>query len=170
MRGIELTKPVSAPAVERWPWALRVLLGCVTASVAVGLTYAIKPLSAFPLLLAFPMVVLCCWFLGMWGGVFCAITDAILVDRFLTKTQFQFSIAFAREEVRLTVFLSVSILLGWAIRRLAQQRAELLTQGLRQRLTVATAERQLAEERSLASEAVRERDEVLQIALRANGM
>jgi PAS domain S-box-containing protein len=156
--------------MERWPWALRALLGCVTASAAVGLTYSIKPLTAFPLMLAFPTVVLTCWFLGMWGGALCAVTDAVLVDRFLTKTQFRFSIRFASEEIRLAVFLGVSILLGWAIRRLAQQRAELLTQGLRQRLTVATAERQLAEERALAGEALRERDEVLQIALCANGM
>jgi PAS domain S-box-containing protein len=106
----------------------------------------------------------------MWGGVFCALTDAVLVDHFLTKTQFRFSIGFAREEIRLSVFLLVSILLGWSIRRLAQQRAELLTQGLRQRLIGATAERQLAEERARASEALRDRDEVLQIALRANGM
>jgi PAS domain S-box-containing protein len=106
----------------------------------------------------------------MWGGVFCALTDAVLVDHFLTKTQFRFSIGFAREEIRLSVFLLVSILLGWSIRRLAQQRAELLTQGLSQRLLAATAERQLAEERVRASEALRDRDELLQLALRANSM
>jgi PAS domain S-box-containing protein len=156
--------------MERWPWPIRALLGCATSAVAVGLTYSIKPLTAFPLLLAFPTVVLVCWFLGMWGGVFCALTDAVLVDHFLTKTQFRFSIGFAREEIRLSVFLLVSILLGWSIRRLAQQRAELLTQGLSQRLLAATAERQLAEERAHASDALRDRDEVLQIALRANGM
>ena len=170
IRGTEVAKPVRVTAMERWPWQVRALLGCITSAVAVGLTYSIKPLTAFPLLLAFPTVVLTCWYLGMWGGVFCAITDAVLVDRFLTKTQFRFSIGFAREEIRLTVFLLVSILLGWAIRRLAQQRAELLTQGLRQRLIAATAESQLAEERVRASEALRDRDEMLQIALRANGM
>ena len=98
------------------------------------------------------------------------LTDALLVDRFLTKTQFRFSIGFVREEVRLTVFLMVSIFLGWTIRRLAQQRSQLTTQELQQRLAIADAERQLAEERARASEALRERDDVLQIALRANGM
>jgi hypothetical protein len=53
---------------------------------------------------------------------------------------------------------------------LAQQRAELLTQGLRQRLILADAERKVAEERARASETLRDRDDVLQIALRANGM
>lgn len=168
--GADVTKPVRITAMERWPWLVRALAGCLTSAAAVGLTYSIKPLTAFPLLLAFPTVVLTCWYLGMWGGAFCAITDAVLVDKFLTKTQFRFSIGFVREEIRLAVFLLVSILLGWAIRRLAQQRAELLTQGLRQRLIAATAESQLAEERARASEALRDRDEVLQIALHANRM
>jgi PAS domain S-box-containing protein len=106
----------------------------------------------------------------MSGGVACGITDAVLVDRFLTKTQFRFSVGFVREEVRLVVFLLVSILLGWAIRRLSQQRALLATHELQQKLVLADAERQLAEERAQASEALREREEMLQIALQANGM
>ena len=64
----------------------------------------------------------------------------------------------------------MSILLGWAIRRLAQQRARVATQGLQQRLILANAERQIAEERARVSEALRDRDDVLQIALQANGM
>jgi len=170
MPQINPPMPASASAMEQWPWPVRGLLGCFAAATAVGLTYAVTPLRAFPLLLAFPTVVLSAWFLGMWGGVLCALTEAVLVDRFLTKTQFRFSIGFAREETRLTVFLLVSILLGWTIRRLAQQRALLATQKLQQRLAIADAERQLAEERARASEALRDRDEALQIALRANGM
>ncbi len=170
MSAMDFKKLAKATPMERWPWAARALLGCCAASAAVSVTYSIPPLRAFPLLLAFPTVVLVCWFLGMWGGVFCALTDALLVDRFLTKTQFRFSIGFVREEVRLTVFLMVSIFLGWTIRRLAQQRSQLTTQELQQRLVIADAERQLAEERARASEALRERDDVLQIALRANGM
>lgn len=170
MGGTNLTKPLGTAAIERWPWPVRGLLGCGVAGLAAALTYTIAPLRAFPLLLALPTVILSSWYLGMWGGVLCAITDAVLVDAFLTQTQFHLALGFAREELRLAVFLLVSILLGWAVRRLAQQRAELLTQGLRQRLTIATAERQLAEERARASEALRDRDDVLQIALRANGM
>jgi K+-sensing histidine kinase KdpD len=106
----------------------------------------------------------------MFGGVVCAVTEAVLVDHFLTNTQVRFSVGSVREAMRLSIFLSVSILLGWAIRKLAQQRAELLIQGLRQRLILADAERKGAEERARASEALRDRDDVLQIALRANGM
>ncbi len=160
----------SAVAVERWPWAVRGLLGCAAASLAVTLTYAVQPLRAFPLLLAFPTVILTCWFLGMWGGVLCALTDVILVDSFLTKPQFHLSIGDAREELRLAMFLFVSIFLGWMIRRLAQQRAQLATQQLNQRLMMANAERQLAEERAKIDSTLRDRDELLQIALRANGM
>jgi PAS domain S-box-containing protein len=159
-----------AAMIERLPWAVRALLGCCAAGAAVTLTYTMTPLRAFPLLLAFPTVILSAWFLGMWGGVFCAITEAILVDEFLTKAQERFSLGNAREELRLTVFLTITIVLGWTIRRLAEQRAQFSTQELEQRLSLANTQRQLAEERAHASEALRDRDALLQMALQANGM
>jgi PAS domain S-box-containing protein len=164
------TKTHVATAIERLPWAVRALLGCCAACLGAGLTYAIEPLRAFPLMLAFPIVILSCWFLGMWGGVFCALTEVVLVDTFLTKTQIRFSIGNAREGVRMAVFVTISIALGWAIRRLSQEREELSTQELEQRLMRANAERQLAEEHAKAAEALRDRDAMLQIALEANGM
>jgi len=170
MHDIDLKKPASHDLLENLPGLARAALGFCASVVAVSVTYAVIPLRAFPLLLAFPTVVLSCWFLGMWGGVLCAITDAVLVDRFLTKTQFRFSVGSVREEIRLTVFLMVSLLLGWAIRRLSQQRSLLATQDLQQRLFLANADRQLAEERARASEALRDREDMLQMALRANGM
>jgi PAS domain S-box-containing protein len=170
MRRMNRLRFPSAVAIEKWPGPVRGVLGCVAACLAVSLTYAIQPLRAFPLLLAFPTVVLTCWFLGMWGGVACAAADAILVDSFLTKAEFRFSIGNAREGLRLTIFLLVSILLGWTIRRLAQQRSQLATQQLQQRLILANAERQLAEERARTGDELRDREDLLQIALRANGM
>jgi len=160
----------SGIVAERLPWPVRGLLGCCLAALSVGLTYAIVPFRAFPFLIGFPTVVLGTWFLGMWGGVLCGLTEVVLVDSFLTKQQFRFSIGFATEGVRLTVFLTLSLLLGWAIRRLASQRAELATRELEHQLDLADAERQLAEERARASEALRNQDEMLQIALKANGM
>jgi len=136
--------------MERLPWPARAALGCVAAGLAVALTYSFVPLRAFPLLLAFPTVVLSAWFLGMPGGVVCAAVEAVLVDAFLTKAQERFSVGSAKEEMRLTVFLTVSILLGWTIRRLTLQRALLATRELEQRLSLATAERELAEERDRA--------------------
>jgi PAS domain S-box-containing protein len=102
--------------------------------------------------------------------MFCALAEALLVDAFLTKSQERFSIGNAREGLRLAVFLTISILLGWTVRRLARQRALLATRELEQRLALVTAERQLAEERAQASEALRDRDAKLQLALEANGM
>jgi PAS domain S-box-containing protein len=170
MRREDQLEPVSATVIEQWPWALRAFLGCCTASFAVALTYSIVPLRAFPLLLAFPTVILTCWFLGMWGGVMCALVDAVLVYLFLNGAQVQLSGGAVREEVRLAMFFLVSILLGWAVRRLAQQRSLLATHELQQRLTNATVERKVAEERARTSEAMRDHDEVLQLALRTNGM
>ncbi len=140
------------------------------ATGAVTLTSAIAPLRSFPLLLAFPTVVLSAWFLGMWGAAGCALIDVTLVDAFLTKTQSRFSTGNVTQEIRLAMFLAVSLLLGWSIRRLAQQRAELSNKELEQRLSLAESERRLAEERARASEILRDRENMLQIALRASGM
>ena len=115
-------------------------------------------------------MVLSAWFLGTWGGIFCGITETALVDRFLTQAQFHLSVGYVREEVRLCIFLVLSVLLGWSLRQLAQQRAQLVTQELQQQLALANAERQLAEERAQISEVIRDRDDALQIALRTNGM
>ncbi len=117
-----------------------------------------------------PAVILAAWFLGMWGGICCAFAEAFLVDAFLTKHQFHFALGNAKESVRMAVFLAVSILLGWAIRRLARYRAQLAMHELQQRLSLANAERELAEERARAVEALRDRDTLLQIAVEANGM
>ena len=157
-------------AIERLPEWVRMLIGCLIAVLSVTLTYSVQPLRAFPLLLAFPTVVLSSWFLGMYGGIACAVVDVILVDAFLTRAQFHFAVGSSTEAVRLSIFLFVSTFLGWVVGRLVDQRAALRTIELQQRLSLVQAEHQLAEERAVASETLRERDEALQLALRANGM
>jgi PAS domain S-box-containing protein len=92
------------------------------------------------------------------------------VDRLLNSTLFRISAGKPTEELRFALFLVVSLLLGLAIRRLAEQRAQLINQELQQKLTLAETERRLAEEYAIASAALRARDDVLQIALRASGM
>jgi PAS domain S-box-containing protein len=64
----------------------------------------------------------------------------------------------------------LSILLSWTIRKLAQQRAQLDIQELREQLKLATAERQLAEERVRAGVMLGEKEDLLQVAQQANGM
>lgn len=164
------TKTPIAGVIERLPWGVRALMGFGAACLGAGLTYAIPPLRAFPLLLAFPTVILSCWFLGMWGGAFCALTEVVLVNSFLTRSQLRFSIGNAPQELRLMVFVTTTLALGWAIQRLSRERAELSTQKLQQRLMQANLERQLAEERASASEALRDREAMLQVALQANGL
>jgi PAS domain S-box-containing protein len=160
----------NSETIGRLPWFIRFLMGCCMASGAVALTSAIVPLRNFPLLLAFPTVILAAWFLGMWGAAGCALMDVALVDAFLTRAQFRFSTGNASQELRLAVFLAVTLLLGWSVRRLARQKSELESMELKAQLERVEAERQLAEERALASEQLRYRDDVLQIALTASGM
>jgi PAS domain S-box-containing protein len=159
----------NATGMERWPSTARAALGSVAAALAVGLTFSIVPLRALPLLLPFPTVILSAWYLGMVGGVSCAVTCAILVDFLLINPLFVFSRGELREELRLLAFLVLSILLSWAIRKLAQQRAQLEMQELREQLKLANAERQLAEERARASVILREKEDLLQVAQQANG-
>jgi PAS domain S-box-containing protein len=161
--------PTAADA-ERWPRAVRGLLGCGVACLAQLLTYAIVPLRVYPAALAFPVIILSVWFLGMWGGLFCTLAEAVLINLLPVQAQVQFPDGNAPKGVRVASFLLFSIFLGWAIRRLAQQRTQLKTQELQRSLILAQAERQMAEERVRISEALRRRDEVLQIALDGNGM
>ena len=160
----------SSEKMARLPWFVRVVLGCCMATGAVALTSAISPLRAFPLLLAFPTVILAAWYLGMWGAAGCAVMDVTLVNTFLTRSQFQFSTGNVSQAIRLVVFVLITLLLGWSIRRLAQQKAELANHALKMQLERAEAERRLAEERARASEQQRYHDDVLQVALKANGM
>ena len=164
---------ISFPSSERMgrlPWYARFLLGCLLAAGAIELTSSIPPLRAFPLLLSFPTVILAAWFLGMWGATGCALMDVALVDAFLTRSQFRFSTGNVSQELRMGMFVVVTLLLGWSVRRLAQQKAELASQELQGRLELAEKERQLAEERARAGEELRYRDNVLQVALNASGM
>ena len=84
---MSIVKIPTAAEMERWPFAVRALLGCGAALLAAVLTYWIVPLREFPMLLAFPAVILSAWLLGMWGGVHCAVTEAILIDLYLARTE-----------------------------------------------------------------------------------
>jgi PAS domain S-box-containing protein len=156
--------------IDRMPWHLRALLGAGVAIGSVVLTYAIPPLRAFPLLVAFPTVILSAWFWGMAGSFGCAITDAILVDIFLTRAQYSFGMGSAHQDERLMVFLVLSTLVGVLVHRGTEQQAELRERELRKSLILEQAQRQMAEERVRAGEALRDRDAALQIALKASGM
>ena len=160
----------SSRRMGRLPWIVRFTLGCFMAIGAVGLTSEITSLRTFPLLLAFPTVILAAWFLGMWGAAGCALTEVALIDAFLTRAQFRFSTGNTSEEIRLAAFVLITLLLGWSMRRLAQQKAELESQELKRQLVTAESERRLAEERAIAREQLRYRDDVLQVALKASGM
>ena len=165
--------PLSIPnseSIALWPWYVRFPLGCLLALGAVELTAAIAPLRTFPLMLAFPTVILAAWFLGMWGAAGCALTDVVLVDALLTRAQFRFASGNGPEILRLIMFVLITMLIGWSVRRLSAQKSQMTRQELEGKLQLAEAERRLAEERACASEQLRYRDDVLQIALRASGM
>jgi PAS domain S-box-containing protein len=168
--GIKAEHFFNARSIERQAWPVRALLGFCTGAATVMLTYAVAPLRIFPLLLGLPVAILAFWFLDAWGGIVCAITEAVLVEIFLTNSQTRFILGQPGARLRMPLFIVISVALGWTLRRLSQQRTELGRQELERRLLIADAERRLAEERAHATETLRDRDETLQIALNANGM
>jgi PAS domain S-box-containing protein len=137
--------------------------------VAAFLTCTIEPLRAFPFLLVFPSTILIAWFLGMAGGMPCSLMGVILIDFFLLKGHDLLFMG-AHKLLGLAVFFLLSTFLGWSLRRLAHQQSLLRSQELQQRLTLAQAGRQVAEERARISEKLRDNDEILKIALEANEM
>jgi PAS domain S-box-containing protein len=155
---------------ERLPWGIRALMGCEAALIAQVVNFWFLPLRAVPMALAFPAVILCAWFLEMWGAAVCAFTSIFLVDFYLTETHLQFPSGNGIEGLRLAVFLMVALLMGWMMRRLAQSHTQLRTQVLQQRLTLSETEHAMAEERARISEQLRESDELLNIALEVNSM
>jgi PAS domain S-box-containing protein len=159
----------SSAALERWPWFIRFFLGCCLAIGVVTLTTSIPQLRPLPLVLALPTVVLAAWFLGMSGAAGCAFTDVVLFEIVWGHALRRPQNAIAMDLVRLVIFVLVSLLLGWCMRRLSQQKAALANHELARRLELAESERLLAEERARASEQVRYREDVLQIALKASG-
>ncbi|MGB6193456.1 MAG: PAS domain-containing protein, partial [Terracidiphilus sp.] len=160
----------TARAVENLHWVTRTILGALVAVLSVSLVWVIPPLRSFPLVLAFPAVILSGWFLGMAGSFGCAIVEVVLTDIFLTESRFRFSGGVIDAEIRLALFFIASTLLGVLLRRWADQREQLSSQELRKSLILEQTQRQMAEERIRAAEKLRERDAALQIALKASGM
>src|SRR3569833_4762611 len=119
------TRIPNSEAIGYLPWFVRFLFGCCMAASAVALTSAIVPLRNFPLWLAFPTVILAAWFLGMWGAAGCALMDVALVDAFLTRSQFRFSTGNVSQELRLLVFVVITMMMGRSIRRLSRHRTEI---------------------------------------------
>jgi PAS domain S-box len=168
--GIEVEQLQPNRTLERLPLIVRVLMGCVVAVGSVAIANALGPLRALPLLLCIPFCILTYWYLGIWGGFACSLTEAALVEIYLTSDQTRHLLGPLGMLLRMPLFLFISVAIGWTLRKLADQRAELDRQELQQKLILADAERRLAEERAAATEALRDRDEMLRIALEANGM
>jgi PAS domain S-box-containing protein len=165
-----MAKTPSFDAIERLPWYLRFLIGCSFAAVAVWLNLGPPALRDFPLLVTLPAVIFTSWFLGTWGAAGCTLVEAVLMYSYLATNHVWFADNRFLAELRLTVFIAASFLLGGAIRRLSQLREELANHELHRKLETAQAERKLAEERAVASDQLRYRDDMLQVALKASGM
>lgn len=149
---------------------MRALLGVAVAALSVAITFSVPPLRAFPFMTTFPAVIISAWFFGMAGCYASAVADLMLAESFLLHSPFRFSTDSMHQSARFALFFLLSTALGAMIRRLADQRSQLHSQELKESLLLAETRRQIAEERAQASEALRERDELLQIALSTNGL
>ena len=166
MPEIDRSTPISPQPVERWSWPVRALIAIAAAVATVGITLLIPVLHSFPLLLPIGVVICACWYLGMGPGILCTVLEGVLSWPIARQTP---SLA-GNSELRMALVFAVALLFGWILTRLDAQRQQLTVQYLQQQLSTAHAQRMLAEERAHAAELLREREDILQIALRANGM
>ncbi len=168
MRQIDRSAPIGSHS-DHWPGPVRLLLAVLAGSSAVVLTYAFPFLHPFPLLVPFPVALIACWYLGMGPGILCAVLETASTVP-LVRQAATAPAGPVREELRIALFLLVTISFGWILRRLDKQRSQLSFKDFEQQLDAAHAQRVFAEERVHAAELLREREDLLQIALRANGM
>lgn len=146
---------------------LRGVLGVLPAALSAYLTFCVSAYYQAPYVLCFAAVIFSSWYLGMTGGVVCAITSGLLTDYFLAFPPFSMTLLRPGHLIRFFSFLAISILVGWSIRTLSRQREALAAQRLTRELELASADRRLLKEREAALQALHDRDSRLKLALQA---
>jgi PAS domain S-box-containing protein len=158
---------------ESWRYSLRGLpppvrwlLGLVPAAISVGLTGMLPATYRAPYLIAFLFVVLSAWYVGLDAAVVCALASGVGVEYFFLRSGVIPNMMEARlSPLRLLFFIATSLLVAWLLRQVSTLRQLAQNQDLKRHLDRVVGDSRLAEERSSAALAVREREARLQIAL-----
>jgi PAS domain S-box-containing protein len=152
--------------LQRLPRPLRWLLGLVPAGVSIGVIAVLPVAYRAPYLIAYPLVALSASYLGLGAAGVCAIVSGAGIEFLIFQSDVMPQMLVARvSPMRVLVFVVTSVLIGGLIRQVTSLRHQAETQDLKRQLERVVGDSRLAEARSTAAIAVRDREARLQIAL-----
>lgn len=144
----------------------RWLLGLIPAAIAILIVVLLPEHDRAPYLIAYPIVLLTAWFVGLGAATLCAVVTGVAVEYIIFRSSVVPHMLVARfSPLRVVFFIAASVLVAWLLRQVANLRQRTENEELRRQLERAQQYRQLAEERTAAELALRERDTRLQMAL-----
>src|SRR6201988_4500844 len=148
------------------PRPYRWLLGLIPAGLAVLIVLLLPEHDRATYLIAYPIVLLTAWFVGLGAATLCAVITGVAVEYIIFRSSVVPHILVARfSPLRVVFFIAASVLVAWLLRQVANLRQQTENEELRRQLERAHQHRQLAEERTAAELALRERETRLQMAL-----
>ena len=146
--------------------AFRALLGAALGTVPFVVSVLMPPHHRSPYLLAYPVVILSAWMLGVAGSVPCAAVAGLLIEHYIFGThQIDLSPTSAGWVFREATFIAGSLIAGLVTRTFAARQQRASTARLEEQLALANAQQTLAEERERAAELARENEGRVQLAL-----
>lgn len=148
------------------PTPLRPLLGLLPAALSIGIILLLPASYRAPYIIAFLFSVITSWYLGLAAGILCAIACGIGIEFFLSLSADLPRMMMGHIDVlRLLFFIGSVTLVGWLMQRILSLRRQTEIQNLKRQLDKAVGDTRLAQERSAAAQAMRERESRLQMAL-----
>lgn len=147
--------PTSRQFLHGLPSPLRSLLGLVPAALVIGILLLLPVEYRAPYVLAYLFSIVTCWYLGMSAGVICSVASGIAIESVLALSPVMPRMLSDKLNIpRMLFFIGCTALVGSLMKRVTTLQEHNQTQDLRRKL-----------ERSLAAQAVHERETRLQMAL-----
>lgn len=148
------------------PTPLRPLLGLLPAALSIVIILLLPEHYRAPYVIAFLFSIATAWYLGLAAGILCAVSCGVGIEFFLSLSAVLPRLLTQHVSVlRLLFFVGSVTLVGWLKQRIEKLRRQTDVQTLRRQLEKVIGDNRLAQERSAAAQAMRERESRLQMAL-----
>lgn len=148
------------------PTPLRPLLGLLPAATSIAIILLLPNSYRAPYVIAFLFSIATSWYLGLAAGVLCAVACGVGIEFFLSLSAVLPRLLTDHVNLlRLLFFIGSVTLVGWFKQRVESVRRQSDIQNLRRQLEKVIGDNRLAQERSAAAQAMRERESRLQMAL-----
>lgn len=148
------------------PTPLRALLGLLPAAVSIAIILLLPNSYRAPYVIGFLFSIATSWYLGLAAGILCAVACGVGIEFFLSLSSVLPRLLTDHVSfLRLLFFIGTVTLVGWFKQRVESMRRQSDIQNLRRQLEKVIGDNRLAQERSAAAQAMRERESRLQMAL-----